>query len=509
MYKQFLEAVLPSQGNYCIFTLTDGKPKTRFAENGSIENAVKFIEAFKQEPPTNIYFALSSFDGFSRKADDSIYIKSFFLDLDVGKENNSYATKDEAYAGLGKFIETLNLPGPVVVDSGNGLHVYWILKEQITTEEWKPYAKKFKKLCHEHGLVIDPGVPADAARVLRVPFTKNYGKDGTVKDVSLVLDEIYTYDFDEIVSCFGEVEKPEETIPGLENVIKELTEEEIKLRNEYYERLNKNYRYNFKEIADKSLEGVGCAQIKFAIEEAASCSEPFWRAVLSVAVRCDDGDTAIHELSKDHPDYDPAETEKEARDTKGPYRCFKFEELRPGGCEGCTFEGKIRGPIALGKHIRVAQPGADGATETTGPEKDKIIWPEKELYPFVRFATGGFGYEKEVSVGSGKNKTTTTQVISVLPYDFIPIKRMYHADFGESLFAKLYLPRDGRRDLVLPMKHVYATEKFKEFCAFNGIFADMEDIEQLRRYVVKWIKYLVQSGRAEDIRDSMGVGART
>jgi hypothetical protein len=237
MYKQFLEAVLPSQGNYCIFTLTDGKPKTRFAENGSIENAVKFIEAFKQEPPTNIYFALSSFDGFSRKADDSIYIKSFFLDLDVGKENNSYATKDEAYAGLGKFIETLNLPGPVVVDSGNGLHVYWILKEQITTEEWKPYAKKFKKLCHEHGLVIDPGVPADAARVLRVPFTKNYGKDGTVKDVSLVLDEIYTYDFDEIVSCFGEVEKPEETIPGLENVIKELTEEEIKLRNEYYERL--------------------------------------------------------------------------------------------------------------------------------------------------------------------------------------------------------------------------------------------------------------------------------
>jgi hypothetical protein len=50
MYKQFLEAVLPSQGNYCIFTLTNGKPKTRFAENGSIEDASKFIEAFKQQP---------------------------------------------------------------------------------------------------------------------------------------------------------------------------------------------------------------------------------------------------------------------------------------------------------------------------------------------------------------------------------------------------------------------------------------------------------------------------
>jgi hypothetical protein len=104
MYKQFLEAVLPSQGNYCIFTLTNNKPKTRFAENGSIDNAIKFIEAFKQEPPTNIYFALSSFDGLRRKADDSIYIKSFFLDLDVGKEKNSYATKDDAYAGLDAFI---------------------------------------------------------------------------------------------------------------------------------------------------------------------------------------------------------------------------------------------------------------------------------------------------------------------------------------------------------------------------------------------------------------------
>jgi hypothetical protein len=58
MYKQFLEAVLPSQGNYCIFTLTDGKPKTRFAENGSIEDASKFIEAFKQQPPNQHLLSL-------------------------------------------------------------------------------------------------------------------------------------------------------------------------------------------------------------------------------------------------------------------------------------------------------------------------------------------------------------------------------------------------------------------------------------------------------------------
>jgi hypothetical protein len=55
MYKQFLEAVLPSQGNYCIFTLTDGKPKTRFAENGSIENALNSLRRSSKNPqPTFI-----------------------------------------------------------------------------------------------------------------------------------------------------------------------------------------------------------------------------------------------------------------------------------------------------------------------------------------------------------------------------------------------------------------------------------------------------------------------
>jgi len=512
MYKQFLEAVLPSQGNYCIFTLRGGKePKQKFFENGALEDTYKHIEKLKEQP-VDIYFALSSFEGFSRKAQESLYLKSFFLDLDVGKANNSYATKNDAWQGLIKFVEDTGLPGPVVVDSGNGLHVYWILKEAITVDEWKPYATSLVKLCQKHKLIIDPAVPTDAARVLRVPDTSNYGKNfqegDTPKEVKVKNDEIVMHDLDEIVSCLGEVEAPEKTIPGLENVIKELTEEEIKLRDEYYKRLAENYKYNFKEIADKSLEGVGCAQIKWIIENAPTCPEPLWYDGISVAARCDDADTAIHELSKNHPKYTIQGAEEKAQQSldnaNWAHECPTFEKHNPNGCEGCPLKGKIRGPIELGRRIRVAQPGSDGAAETTGPEKDKIIWPEAELYPFVRFATGGFGYEKEVAVGSGKNKTTTTQVITVLTYDFIPIKRMYHADFGESLFAKLYLPRDGRRDLVLPLKTVYATEKFKEFCAFNGIFADMEDIEQLRRYVVKWVKYLVQSGRAEDIRDSMG-----
>jgi len=95
MYKTFLETVLPSQGTYVITGIvTKVSVKQKYGE--TLEQAFNLVEAFKKDPQTNIYFALSTFEGFSRKAEDSLYIKSFFLDLDVGKENNSYDTKEEA-----------------------------------------------------------------------------------------------------------------------------------------------------------------------------------------------------------------------------------------------------------------------------------------------------------------------------------------------------------------------------------------------------------------------------
>jgi hypothetical protein len=511
MYKQFLEAVLPSQGNYCIFTLTDGKPKTRFAENGSTEDASKFIEAFKQQPPTNIYFALSSFDGFSRKADDSIYIKSFFLDLDVGKEKNSYATKEDAYAGIDAFITALNLPAPVVVDSGNGLHVYWILKEAIETSVWKPYAEKFKDLCHQHGLVIDPAVPADAARVLRVPFTKNYGKDGAVKDVTLVNDEIYTYDFNEIVSCFGEVatsENKENTFDP-KNISKGLTDDERKLLG--YDK----YEYKFQDIAVKSLEGTGCAQIKFIIEEASSCPEPLWRAGLSVAVRCADGPDAIHKLSEDYPNYDPADTERKAEETlsaKWSYRCAKFEDLNPEGCKGCPHKGTIKSPIALGKRLRVAQPRTDDPADTAEPEEvqvedsaypvEYIQFPES-LFPFVRAVGGGIYHQPPPK--TQKDGTQVAQPPSLLyPYDIVPLKRLHSPYDGECLFLRLFLPKDGIRDLVMPSKFIGASDKFKEFLFSNSIVLNDTKVALFKEYLMKWNNYLINLKKAEDMRMQMG-----
>ena len=508
MYKQFLETVLPSQGNYCIFTIAADVKKQKTIEGADLEKTYELIEDYKAKPPTNIYFALSSFDGFTRKADESIYIKSFFLDLDVGKDKNSYATKKEAYEGLGKFIEDTGLPAPVVIDSGNGLHVYWILKEQVETETWKPYAEKFKDLCHKQGLVIDPAVPADAARVLRVPFTKNYGKDGTVKDVLLINDEIYTYDFDEIVSHFGEVIISEDIPFDLKNVKKGLTDEEKQSLG-----LDK-YEYEFEEIAVKSLNGIGCEQIKWIIENAASCPEPLWRAGLSVAIRCVDGPTAIHQLSEDHPDYDFGNTERKAEETLSAnwaYGCSKFEGLNPEGCEGCPLKNTIKSPIALGKKLRVAKPRTNDPADTTEPEEVQVdkgypseyIQFPQSLFPFMRAAGGGVYYQPPPK--SRKDGTEIKEAPYVLyPYDIVPIKRLYSPYDGECMFLRLFLPKDGVKDLILPSKYLGATDKLKEFLFSNSIVLNDIKVTLFKEYLMKWNSYLINLKKAEDMRMQMG-----
>jgi len=512
---------LPSEGTYVITGINaENKKDVRQKYAESLEDAYTIIEDFKKKSPLNIYFALSTFEGFSRKAVDSIYIKSFFLDLDVGKEHNSYATKEEALAGLAQFLLNTRMPEPTIIDSGNGLHVYWILKEEIETKTWKPYAEGFKKLCVDNGLVIDPAVPADAARVLRVPYTMNYNvKEGQAPIEVTFLTDIKLFDLDELTPFFGGVQL--ESSFDLSQAKKGLDEETRKMLG------LDNYEYVFQTIAFESLEGRGCNQIKWMLQNAASCPEPLWKAGLSVAVRCVDGDTAIHTMSEEHPQYNHAETEKKARDclqATWSYSCEAFENTNPGGCDGCPHKGKISYPTHIGKRLRLAEPGTDDAlipdtrtpetrdiSNTEGKEnrtvqnkfpKEFITFPQF-LYPFVRPVSGGVWYEPP-----NEHKKDGTVIkkdpVMILNQDFIPIKRLYSPQDGETLHMRLFLPHDGIREFTLPMSAVYAPEKFKEFVAKSGVLVTLTLIDKLRDYLVKWAQYLKQYQKADDMRMAMG-----
>lgn len=501
MIKEFYKKALPSTGVYCVATIDPVAKITKHKFVESIDELESFVES-KKNTKTNIFVALSSFKGYSRKADEAQAVKSFFVDLDVG-EGKGYNSKDEALDAIDKFIEANELPPPVRIDSGGGVHAYWIFDKDVPADEWKPYAEKFKNFCLSHGLNIDPVVTADLARILRCPDTFNQKTDPPIP--TKVLDkEIPIYSFDQFKDFLGEhVQTQEDILASIPRG--QLSEDQIKAA-----KLD-NYQTSFEELADLSVDDKGCNQIKFIVQNAKTLTEPVWRAGLSIAVNCNDGEKAIHWISVDHPGYTSDATIKKAYpDGKklSPYFCKTFDEVNPGGCEGCPLKGTITTPINIAKKFQNVEPSENAVVHTPDPVTGTMLTELKtlpqEMYPYVYGKNGGIYYALE-ETDADKN-VISRNFITVSLYDIYPVKRIFSIADGECLLMKTVLPNDPEREFLLPLKHVYAIEKFKEVIASNGVLFGIgnKEIAYLMQYIIKWGQYLMNKQSAEVMRMQMG-----
>jgi len=131
MRKQFYEKVLPTQGVYCASGIIDGKIRNRFAE--TLTELLTIVEELEEEQ-LNVFVAFSTFQNHSRKADNALFTRCFCLDLDVGEGPKKYADKNEAIVDLFNFVEGNELPPPILVDSGAGVHAYWPFEEDVPSE---------------------------------------------------------------------------------------------------------------------------------------------------------------------------------------------------------------------------------------------------------------------------------------------------------------------------------------------------------------------------------------
>lgn len=501
MIKEFYKKALPSTGVYCVATIDPVAKITKHKFVESIDDLESFVES-KKNTKTNIFVALSSFKGYSRKADEAQAVKSFFVDLDVG-EGKGYNSKDEALDAIDKFIEANELPPPVRIDSGGGVHAYWIFDKDVPADEWKPYAEKFKNFCLSNGLNIDPVVTADLARILRCPDTFNQKTDPPTP--TKVLDEeIPIYSFDQFKDFLGEHVQTQEAI--LASIPRgQLSEDQIKAA-----KLD-NYQTSFEELADLSVDDKGCNQIKFIVQNAKTLTEPVWRAGLSIAVNCNDGEKAIHWISVDHPGYTSDATIKKAYpDGKklSPYFCKTFDEVNPGGCEGCPLKGTITTPINIAKKFQNVEPSENAVVHTPDPVTGTMLTELKtlpqEMYPYVYGKNGGIYYALEET--DADNNVISRNFITVSLYDIYPVKRIFSIADGECLLMKTVLPNDPEREFLLPLKHVYAIEKFKEVIASNGVLFGIgnKEIAYLMQYIIKWGQYLMNKQSAEVMRMQMG-----
>ena len=112
------------------------------------------------------------------------------MDFDCGAEKESdgkgYLTKENAEQALNQFCDKFALPKPnYIVDSGNGLHMYWTMSDLVERTIWQAAASKLKALTTADNLKVDDSRTADIASVLRIPGTFN-NKNETPKPVKLV-----------------------------------------------------------------------------------------------------------------------------------------------------------------------------------------------------------------------------------------------------------------------------------------------------------------------------------
>ena len=493
MINQFYTRALPTEGVYCVADINPTTKRTRHKFVESIDDLVKTIDSLKAT--TNVFVAMSSFKGHSRKADQASYGRSFFVDLDVG-EGKGYESKEDALESLAKFVEANGLPPAITVDSGTGVHAYWFLDKNLPTEEWKVYAEKFKDLCLNNGLAIDPVVTADVARILRSPDTFNY-KTNTPTPTKVITwhEEVST--IEDWITILGE----NETVVDFEDIVNA----KVPLSSEQRKALKlDNFQSKFKTIAIKSLKGEGCAQIANIITNAASLDEPLWYAGLSIAQHCSDRDEAIHKISEDHPEYTRQGTERKANQTQDkPQSCITFNNMNPGLCDSCQHFNKITNPLSLGKEFIPAIVPSNTPLVMNG----RMVGLPKDLYPFVYGGKeGGIYYEPPQEFDDDGQSLPRKKAILVCKYDLYPVRRVDSPTDGECLEMQVHLPHDPVRNFSMPMRCLYSVNDFRDIITSQGILynPNSQQGKYLMTYLYAWGDYLITKSKAEIMRQQMG-----
>lgn len=489
--KEFLALVLPPllEGeHYCSWgnKKVSDKDVVRQKFTTTVDGLSDLADGLQAET-FNAFFGLAKYGPSEngRFATNAISLKSFFLDLDCG-ESKPYASIADGLTALKKFCREAKLPRPTILQSGRGAHVYWILEEPMNRKEWKLHAERLKDLCEEYDFKIDRAVPADAARVLRMPES-NHVKDPTNPIPCAILYMAPVVANDTI----------KEILAPTDAILRAASKPDFKRQMDPVTlALIGSSQSNFKDILIKSVQGTGCAQIANIYENQSDLEEPLWRAGLSIAQHCADRNKAIHVISKRHPEYSAEVSERKANDTKGPYTCETFKKLNPSGCEECPH--KITSPIQLGREIVEASEEdsiVEEIEEITKEAKTYII--PKYPFPFFRGKSGGIFIHGKDEEGNEKDEV-------VYPYDFYVVKRMHDPDIGETLLMRLHLPMDGVREFIMPLASVLAKDKFRDTVASYGIAALNKQQDVLMFYVSKWVDQLQMTAKAEKSHKQFG-----
>lgn len=484
---EFMAAVLPPPGNgrYCAVELTNKKEHVYVEELDQLSGPINRWNEAKYD----IYFALTTFGDINkREAANARMTKCIAIDVDCNHPKDipdekgvvkpkAYASARLAAQAIMTFTEEVGLAAlgnPWLVASGGGVHAYWPLTEAVDISEWKPVAEAFKRLCVQKKLGIDPTVTGDAARVLRVPATTNRGFKGKkqVRGETSVrfMNEGDLFDLQDIRSLLerelvGTAYAVAPTPPGGGLVLP--GQRPAKPASPSNVKLYANSITKFGNIFKATKQAKGCEQLRYYVEHADEDGmEPLWRAHLSIAQKCEDGEKAVVWLSSLHP-YDEDRMRTKLAEIKGPYPCTKFDSENPGICPSCPNWGKITNPLALGRDTAVSVQAKEVviAEPTVSEEVRSVLRPE----PPKGYAYGEHGGVFVLKDDEDADGNKVQRKIMIVPYDLFPVDILMTN--REHTIHMVALRPDGGQTVTLPQKAVVSKDETLKSLANQNVMA--------------------------------------
>ena len=287
--EDYLRRVWPVAGHFALFS--NGQHTWVDGPAAAASKAAQ-ASAFGHD----VYYSISAFGKQNRAARFAVSNRTFQLDLDTGDHATKYATQEEALRAATDWVAQHNFFVPTfIVNSGWGYHLVWVLTEPVATDRWLAVAQQFKRALQATGLKFDPAVPADAARIMRVPGTSNHKVAGDIRPCFVLHDSGKTVSLEDFARALP-VTGPRDALPAP-------APGKPKVENEY----TKGLDADFPPSRIDPIVGK-CQQMAQAVRDEGKTTEPLWRARLSILWRCEGGEALIHAFSQGDPRYDAAQT---------------------------------------------------------------------------------------------------------------------------------------------------------------------------------------------------------
>lgn len=511
--KAFLERVWPETGPYYIAvpavnketgkagywhygydTIEECVTKAQalcFVDNKDVYFVVHAVKVKKKQDPTGKFMRAD------RTHDNMREAKVFFADLDVGEEEEpkpgkakiaKYETQEAALSGLERFIFRTGLPRPLVVQSGGGFHIYWILSTPLDSLAWRDQADRLRFLFRKHGLKNDPMRTTDQSSVLRVAGTKNLKPH--VQAPVRAIDAGEQTDTAEFLELLAGLTPDYEPLAAVHRAHESAAGGLVEFSGRH-------------TPVDELF--TACAQMRRFEELEGNVYEPEWYNNLGLLRWATGGELRAHKISSGYPGYDEAETQMKMDqwENKNPPTCRTMHAKSgdPSLCEGCIFFDRGSNALHMANkeweaRVKPAVPIQLAATPTKA---------ERSYTPVALSAPYG-----RVNGGLGKYVQDPEEKIMVLKifahYDMFPLEA-FRAEGDEDAYSNwvIDIPKEGKKEVRVDHSIFGYLPEFSNAMRRHGVFVpDDKDQSELRKFMLHYLRQLQVETIANDMHNYLG-----